>query len=881
MAADPQNRDLLLPPDSYLFMQNEGKNGIISVYVGPGVVNQTGQDKPVIFNQETKQYKHVGDLASAVQQFPRAAEGDYVVLENPATDNSFPTNSVQQTTSLTKGRKINIPGPWSNPLWPGQTAKVIKGHTLRSNQFLLVQVYNEEEARKNRAIVKTVVTTPTTPTLGEDGKPVEGATTPATAPAAAAASVQQQNLVVGQRLIIKGTEVAFYIPPTGMEVLPDEAGNFVREAVTLEQLEYSILVDENGKKRIARGPQVVFPEPSERFLTDAKNNNTRKFRAYELNDIQGIHVKVIQTYEENGQTHEEGEELFITGKDQQIYFPRVEHSIISYGEGNNKHYATAVPAGEGRYVMDRNKGSIETVVGPTMLLPDPRTQVTVRRVLTDKQVELWYPGNAEALNYNRNLRAVQQTAPSGRSGLVSDRDYMSNIAMSDATRGLEAASYAMRSLAAAPVEQAGGFTAAQQFVRGTNYTPPRQITLDTKYDGVPAINVWTGYAVMVVSKTGERRVEVGPTTILLNYDETLEVLELSMGKPKTTDNLLKTVYLRVKNNKVSDIITCETSDHVKVTIKVAYIVNFEGDSKKWFDVENYVKQLCDHARSILKGLAKKTRVEQFYSDYLPIIRDGILGGKPDSGTRPGLFFPENGMRVSEVEVLDVSIEDKEVAKLISQAQQAIVSNDIKLGQDRRNLQITKEQEQIAVETAEAQATTVKRKAELEQEKVKLDLTLDLARIESRLAKTAELFKAAQADEQVKDVANKAELARVQAKADLDAAIAEGKVKLKLTELTAETEAAVKRLAAAKDGFAEALVALGREDVLVKVAEAGRIESFMTGQSFESVISRMFAGLPVLQGVLEKFTKPSSNGDGNGSGSANGNRLTGAPALASK
>lgn len=66
-------------------------------------------------------------------------------------------------------------------------------------------------------------------------------------------------------------------------------------------------------------------------------------------------------------------------------------------------------------------------------------------------------------------------------------------------------------------------------------------------------------------------------------------------------------------------------------------------------------------------------------------------------------------------------------------------------------------------------------------------------------------------------------------------------------------------------------------MLVKVAEAGRIESFMTGQSFESVISRMFAGLPVLQGVLEKFTKPSDNGNG----SANGNRLTGVPTVATK
>ena len=38
----------------------------------------------------------------------------------------------------------------------------------------------------------------------------------------------------------------------------------------------------------------------------------------------------------------------------------------------------------------------------------------------------------------------------------------------------------------------------------------------------------------------------------------LEVMELSTGKPKNTDALMKTVYLRTKNNKVSDIVAVET-----------------------------------------------------------------------------------------------------------------------------------------------------------------------------------------------------------------------------------------------------------------------------------------------------------------------------------
>ena len=64
--------------------------------------------------------------------------------------------------------------------------------------------------------------------------------------------------------------------------------------------------------------------------------------------------------------------------------------------------------------------------------------------------------------------------------------------------------------------------------------------------------MWVGYAVMVVDKQGRRRVEQGPKNLLLEYDETLEVIQLSTGTPKTDDKLVETVFLRVLNNKVSD-----------------------------------------------------------------------------------------------------------------------------------------------------------------------------------------------------------------------------------------------------------------------------------------------------------------------------------------
>lgn len=215
------------------------------------------------------------------------------------------------------------------------------------------------------------------------------------------ASENEPYFVNGQVLIIKGTEISFYIPPTGIEVKAinnDPSKGYVRDAVTLERLEYCILKDEDGNKRYVHGPTVVFPEPTESFIKDGGGHIKRN--AIELSDISGVYVKVVADYkDDNGKEHKTGEELFITGKDQMIYYPRPEHTFITYN-GKVMHHAIAIPKGEGRYIMNRMTGEIKTVRGPAMYLPDPRIEVAIKRTLSRSQCELWYPGNVEVLEAN-------------------------------------------------------------------------------------------------------------------------------------------------------------------------------------------------------------------------------------------------------------------------------------------------------------------------------------------------------------------------------------------------------------------------------------------------------------------------------------------------
>lgn len=816
-------RDLVLAPSEYAYMQDVTK-GIVKIYTGPTVINPTAQERPVWFDPETKQFAPCA-LEEAVQPIAIAPEGFYLVLKNPSAKGDRqhdhpPSGGVYPSPDLLVGRKINITGPCAFALWPGQLVQLVQGHHLRSNQYLLVRVYNEDEARKHwgQAVIK--------PASVEGAEPVPSSSAPA-------------DLTVGKLLIIKGTDVSFYIPPTGVGVVPEDTGLWVRDALTLERLEYCILVDQNGKKRYERGPQVVFPEPTEAFITAAyassgtQGGSARKFRAIELSEIQGLHIKVIAPYTEGAITYREGDELFITGKETAIYFPREEHSLVR-SDGHDKHFAVAVPAGEARYVMNRKTGEIRMVRGPAMLLPNPVDEVIVRRALSDRECATWYPGSAEVVAYNRALRRLDDGG--GRPGAIAEGEVKKQQGASAAQQ------VAMGPPAVASFEAVD---------RSNTFVKPRTLVFSAKYEGVPAVSVWVGYAVLVVDKQGRRRVEQGPKNLLLQYDETLEVIQLSTGTPKTSDRLVETVFLRVLNNKVSDRCVVETSDHVQVTLSYSMRVSFEGpdDPARWFEVENYVKLLCDHVRSVLKGAVKKQSIELFYAQSVDMVRDAILG-KAEDGVRAGMRFAENGMRVTDVEVLDVTIDDAAIAGLLGEAQHEAVQANIMVLRASRGLELTAKREAIARSEAEARAETARRIAELEVAATTDRLRVAMAQLQAQLEEAGAQQQATLARNAITDAEHAAALARQEAAARLETETQRARQDLVLAALRAEVDAAVTRFGAAQGGFSEALLALSNHEVLAKVAEAMSVQAFVGGKTLTDVIDKVFAGTP-LAGLMDK------------------------------
>lgn len=853
--------ELVLSQGEYAYTQDL-TNGIIKVHTGPNVVNSTNQEYPVNFDLKQGRFVRV-ELAQAAHRFAAAKQGQYMVLTNPAKELKQPDNRDKAVgIPLEMGQKVNIQGPTNFALWPGQSVEVINGHNLRSNQYLLVRVYDEDTARNNwsKGVVRV---TSTQEGDSKDPKQDKGAQ-----PSPVVSNILTnvpEDLAVGKLYVIRGDQVSFYIPPTGVEVVANENGDYVRNAVTLERLEYCILIDEDGNKRYERGPKVEFPKPTERFHTELTRSGERQlvFKPIELNEIQGIHIKVNSGYVDDvtGQTHKEGDELFIRGSDTPIYFPKPEHSLVSY-DGKHKHFATAVPEGEARYVLERKTGKIRTVKGPMMLLPDPRDEVIVRRVLSDKQCMLWYPGNDEAKKYNATLRDLMRTTPTTRGGSVSE---------GEVTRS--------RKLSAAVKSSSNGFAdksnthsdslifGAEEFSRQSTYTEPRTITFQTKFSGVPSINVFTGYSVMVIDKQGNRRVELGPRTLQLEYDESLEVIEMSTGKPKNTDAVKQTVYLRVKNNQVGDIIYAETADHVNVSIKVSLRVNFVGSTpeerSRWFEAENYVKLLCDHVRSLVKAAIRKMKIEELYADQVSVIRDAILGPKQEGQARRGLRFEENGMEVIDAEVLSFNVmeEDGRIGTMLNNAQHNVVESTISLGLQEKKLELDRRTEEIEQERVLAQSKTARIKAQLgaetdkyfallESERIARNLDLTLEKITAAISESVKRAEQQKQNEVLENAAHEASMKRQQANANFEHECKLRDTELSLSTLKEETKSVVERFAAAQDGFSEALLALGNQETLVKVTEAMSVQNFLGGKNFVEVVQKVLDGTPI-QGLLDE------------------------------
>ncbi len=359
---DVRERDILVASNEYAYVQDLTKGDIV-LYVGPTKISLSNTERLVELKHERFAPMR-GDDGNGVQPFVAASSAQYLVLENPAKDATVkPVKGNNSAVELLVGRRVVVPGPATFPLWPGQKARVVAGHELSEDQYLRLRVYDR----------------------------VEG-----------------ESAAIGTERIIKGSEVSFFIPRTGLEVMPDDKGSYVRNAVTLLDGQYCVLRGPRGRRRYERGPAVVFPEAWEEFLV---KNGVRVFAASPLKRDRGLHVRVLQGFEakEGEQVptgrYEAGQELFVHAREG-YFFPSEALEVLG------EVAAVQLAAKEAVYLRDLQTGAVRTVEGPLALLPDPTQVERVHRVVDPETAKRW------GLPKHDGARAPTLIIPPGEAVLV-------------------------------------------------------------------------------------------------------------------------------------------------------------------------------------------------------------------------------------------------------------------------------------------------------------------------------------------------------------------------------------------------------------------------------------------------------------------------------
>ncbi|MHB2021309.1 MAG: SPFH domain-containing protein, partial [Candidatus Xenobia bacterium] len=281
---------------------------------------------------------------------------------------------------------------------------------------------------------------------------------------------------------------------------------------------------------------------------------------------------------------------------------------------------------------------------------------------------------------------------------------------------------------------------------------------------------------------------------------------------------------------------------------LSYRVNFEGDPERWFNVENYVKFLTEHMRSVIPNAIKHHGLEIFYGNAINILRDVVLGPQGADGKRPGRRFAENGMVVYDLEVLDVKIGDSTIASLLTSAQHTSVEQAISLAQDERRLEVTRKTEEIKQLIELAQSQTMQHTLTLRNDELRKQHELKLAEISTEAEAEARRLADKDAAQQVLARIQSAELQRDLARRDQDLKMQEREQAIRLEQLRAEVMAVVQKAQAVSPDLIAALQAFSDRFLAERVAQSMSPLAILGGRSVADVFGQLLKGTS-LEGVL--------------------------------
>jgi major vault protein len=280
-------------------------------------------------------------------------------------------------------------------------------------------------------------------------------------------------------------------------------------------------------------------------------------------------------------------------------------------------------------------------------------------------------------------------------------------------------------------------------------------------------------------------------------------------------------------------------------------VNFNKEHKdKWFNVENYVKYMCDRQRALIKREAKKYTIEEFYQKYAEIVRSVAIDGTK------GRFFEENGMLVFDCEVLSIYVQE-DIADLLVAHQEEMVEKALKLSDAQRRVELA---EKLAVaEEAEQRLRyqQLENKMLLQKQETLQKLAIDS---EVRRVEEAEKEARTNAELAMQDVLDEIADAGRQRKAkDAEFSLATKTAEAKIEEAKQKAYAdTIKSIFESIDpSLVAAMNAKANASMLETVSEAMAPYAIANGESVAETVNKLLRGTS-LESIIGQFNKNEFN-----------------------
>jgi len=173
-------------------------------------------------------------------------------------------------------------------------------------------------------------------------------------------------------------------------------------------------------------------------------------------------------------------------------------------------------------------------------------------------------------------------------------------------------------------------------------------------------------------KEKRARVVFGPQLVSLGPDEQFTVLSLSGGKPKAPHKI-KSLAMHLGPDFMTDIVTVETSDHARLSLKLSYnwrfdVTDRERDGQKIFAVADFVGDCCNAMAARVRGAVAATPFEIFHKTSAELIRKAVFG----SSENHKFVFPSNNLVISGIDIQSVEPVDQKTRDSLQQSVQLAI-----------------------------------------------------------------------------------------------------------------------------------------------------------------------------------------------------------------